>query len=106
VYAVATDEIAVQMLPSLRTGRFAHSAVLLTGGRLLVTGGLRRGADMGESSSSLYMVEEPELLVVRPADGLVSCEAGGGDAGPPDVGPPDAGPPDAPASEPMPDPGG
>ncbi|MFN7699134.1 MAG: hypothetical protein ACK5U8_14635 [Deltaproteobacteria bacterium] len=106
VYAVATDEIAVQMLPSLRTGRFAHSAVLLTGGRLLVTGGLRRGADMGESSSSLYMVEEPELLVVRPADGPVSCEAGGGDAGPPDVGPPDAGPPDAPASEPMPDPGG
>ncbi|GAB4206242.1 MAG: hypothetical protein OHK0013_22750 [Sandaracinaceae bacterium] len=82
VYAVDVESLTVRELPSLRTERFGHAAVLLPGGRLLVTGGLRRGdATSGESVSSLYMVEQPELLVVRPAGGAVSCGAATTDAG-------------------------
>jgi hypothetical protein len=73
--------VEVSPLPALRQARFGHSAVLLRGGRVLVTGGLRRGQDSPESASSLYLVDEPELLVVRDVSRTLSCEAGTDDAG-------------------------
>jgi len=59
-------------LPPLQFARFGHSTALLRGGRVLVTGGLRRGT--GADSSKLLGVTEVELMVVRPLPAPVFCD--------------------------------
>lgn len=88
VYVVDIDATEqVHALPPLDTARFGHSAALLRGGRVLVTGGLRRGIRPTgctvacEESSSLYLVDTAEMLVVRPLPAAVSCDVGSIDAG-------------------------
>ncbi|MBX7196039.1 MAG: hypothetical protein K1X94_28545 [Sandaracinaceae bacterium] len=78
----------IRALPSLRVPRLGHAAVLLRGGTVLVTGGLRRGdpppmcTGMScERTSSLYLVEEIEILAVRPPHAALSCAEAGADAG-------------------------
>ncbi|MBN8616859.1 MAG: hypothetical protein J0L92_40125, partial [Deltaproteobacteria bacterium] len=79
---------SITALPSLTKARFGHSAALLRGGRLLVTGGLRGGvrapgcSTTCEETSSLYLVDDAEMLVVRSVPEAVSCEAATMDAGP------------------------
>lgn len=72
-YVVDLDRTpAQQSLPSLASPRFGHSAVVLRGGRLLVTGGLARGA--GSGSISLFHAVHPELFVVRRFDEPIACD--------------------------------
>ncbi len=69
----------VRPLPALQFPRFGHSTALLRGGRVLVTGGLRRGT--GADSSKLVGVTEVELMVVRPLPDPLVCDAASMDAG-------------------------
>ena len=68
----------IRALPPLVTARLGHSTALLRGGRVMVTGGLRRGGTAG----SVYLVDTVEFLSVRPAPAAVSCQAAAMDAGP------------------------
>lgn len=86
----------IRSLRPLRAARFGHASVLLRGGRLLVTGGMRRGdPTAGEQRTDLYVVDLPELLFVRTLPAARACSAplDGGRAVRPDAGAPEA--PDA-----------
>ncbi len=72
----------IRPLASLHTARFGHASALLRGGRILVTGGLRRGVPANhEESTDLYVVDAPELVSVRPPAAPILCESGAIDSG-------------------------